>query len=29
MHFLSLLPPEIARNVAHDNAARVYRLAIL
>ena len=27
MHFLSLLPPEIAQNVAHDNAARVYRLA--
>ena len=27
IHFLSLLPPEVARKVAHGNAVRVYRLA--
>ena len=27
IHFLSLLPSEVARNLAHRNAARVYRLA--
>lgn len=27
IHFLSLLPPEVAGNVAHKNAVRVYRLA--
>ena len=28
MHFLSLLPPAVARRVAHDNAVHIYGLAV-